>query len=154
MHWFIEHLAFIHFSSNNLPALLDNVLWASKSDLTWYIQSTLWKLWWLDSLLVVVPNHLAILAAMKRPAKHPPCSDDGRLETEWPRAFRILTSWEAVVSSSSSIIVSISGISWKRLPLHGRQEILPCSLHLVIVTHTIFLETLSPSAARTFVIFP
>ena len=42
----------------------------------------------------------------------------------------------------------------KRLPLPGRQEIVPCSLYLLIVAHTVFLGTFSPSAARTWVMLP
>ena len=68
------------------------------------------------------------------------------LETSYPTASMILTSWVAVVSSSmricSLMMAKMLGFSLKRRPLPGRRERVPCNLYFLIVANTACFGTI------------
>ena len=68
------------------------------------------------------------------------------LETSYPTAFTILTSWVAVFSSSmricSSMMAKLLGVSLKQRPLPGRRERVPCNLYFLVVANTACFGTI------------
>ena len=68
------------------------------------------------------------------------------LETSYPTAFTILTSWVAVFSSSTGIcflmMAKMLGVSLKQCLLPRRRERVPCILYFLIVANTVCFGTI------------